>query len=79
MAIQNAMNFINDASRDKNLRTGLYTLKQEDILPELEKLGYAFSLDEFEESINMLHVQCQSEEQANKLFEVVNWFKLLCC
>lgn len=77
MAIQDAMNFIVDAGQNDVLRNSLIPLKQNAILPELELQGYKFTISEFEEAINMLHVQCQTEEDANFLFEVVNWFKLL--
>lgn len=77
MPLQHAINFIKDAGNDKELRKSLYGVKPEELMPTLADKGYEFSLSDFEESINMLHVQCQSEEQANKLFEVVWWFKML--
>lgn len=77
MPLQDAINFIKDVGRDRSMRKSLYAFQPTEILPELAKKGYEFSFDDFEESVNMLHVQCQSEEQANKLFEVVWWFKML--
>ncbi len=78
MSLKNAIDFIKDAGQDPLLRNGLVKLEQAEILPELEKLGYGFTIPEFEEAINVQHVQCQTEEDANFLFHVVNWFKLLC-
>lgn len=78
MPLNDAINFIKNAGSDKALRQSLYTVKTEEIFPSLESKGYKFTPAEFEESINLLHVKCQTEDEANHLFEVVNWFKMLC-
>ena len=77
MPLQDAINFIKKASKDDELRNSLYPLKQEEIFPSLVNQGFKFNFAEFEESINVLHVQCQTEEEAQHLFEVVWWFKML--
>ncbi len=77
MPIQQAMNFIHDAGSNKDLRSSLYKLGKKEIFPYLEKKGYKFTMDEFEESTNLLHVKCQTEEEANLLFEVIWWFKMI--
>lgn len=77
MSIQNSINFIKEASVNSEFRSTLNGLLPEDIATYLTTTGYEFTPDEFEESIYMLHVKCQFEEQANKLFEVINWYRLL--
>ena len=78
MALQDAIKFIKQAAKDDTLRHSLYSVDPNKILPELEKQGYKFTLNEFEESINVLHVRCQTEDEANRLFQVIWWFKMLC-
>lgn len=78
MSIQNAINFISTAGQNDALRGSINSLKTDKIMPFLEEEGYKFSLEEFEESINVMHVKCKTEEEANFLFEVVWWFKLAC-
>ena len=63
MALQDAIKFIKQAAADDILRNSLYKVNPNEILPELEKQGYKFTLNEFEESINVLHVECQTEEE----------------
>jgi hypothetical protein len=77
MPIQNAINFIKNASIDPKLRSFLNNQSSHDIPDIMQQLGYNFTAFEFEESINILHVKCQFEEQANQLHEIVTWFRLL--
>ncbi len=77
MPTQDAINFISQAAIDPSLRDDLITLERSEILPALEKKGYKFNFEEFEDSVNVLHTRCQTQEQADFLFEVVWWFKLL--
>lgn len=78
MPLIDAIKFIKSVSADDELRKILYSLPSEKIYPELEKLGFKFDVNDFEESINMLHVKCQTEEEAAELFQVVNWFRMIC-
>lgn len=77
MSIQNSMNFINKASADNQFRATLNALSPDEITTSLKESGLEFTDHEFEESINLMHVKCQYEEQANRLFEIVNWYRLL--
>ncbi len=77
MAIHDATKFLRQAANDKELRLSLYTLNKNEIFYELSKIGYSFNYEEFEESVNMLHVKCATEEQANLLLDIANWFKAL--
>jgi predicted ribosomally synthesized peptide with nif11-like leader len=77
MAIQNAMNLIRDVKNDVDLRYNLHTIHQSDVEMFLEEQGYKFTYQEFEEAINMMHVKCQTHEEADELMQVVMWLKLL--
>lgn len=77
MPLNDAMKFIKAAGRNEELRYSLYSVPADKIYDTLEDKGYKFNEYDFEESVNMLHVQCQTYEQANLLFEVVNWFRML--
>ncbi len=77
MAIQNAMNLIRDVQQDDELREKLYTIPQNDIEAYLDENGYKFTHGEFEDATNMLHVKCQSYEEAEQLMQVVMWLKLM--
>jgi hypothetical protein len=55
----------------------LNDLPPNDFTKCLKEHGYEFTPDEFEESINLLHVKCQFEEQAELLFEVVSWYRIV--
>lgn len=77
MSIQNSIDFILDISTDNDLRNALNALPPADFNSCIKEIGYDFTADEFEESVNLLHVKCQLEEQANKLFEVVSWYRIL--
>lgn len=77
MAINDAMKFIRESQEDRELRKELNQCKPEEVFDKLKDLGYDFNWDEFEESVNMLHVKCQFEEQANRLMQTDMWFKML--
>lgn len=77
MAIQHAINFLSDIDKDDALRRRFSLLKKEEIDVHLQQLGYAFTPDEFEEGINLLHVKCVHEEQAMHLFSLVQWYKMI--
>lgn len=77
MSIQNSINFISDVNSDNDFRAFLNDLNPNEIPACIKAHGYDFTQHEFEESINLLHVKCQFEEQANRLFEIVNWYKII--
>lgn len=77
MSIQNSINFISDLSINPDYRNFLNGLSPVDVKRSLVDMGYEFTDYEFEESINLMHVKCQFEEQAASIFEIVNWYKLL--
>jgi hypothetical protein len=77
MAIQNSIDFINHACNDNEFRALLNQVTSENVHGILIELGYDFTPFEFEESINLLHVKCQFEEQATQLHEIAMWYKIL--
>ena len=77
MAIQNAVNFISDVHFYPELRKSVNSSTKNTLFETLEKEGYAFTPDEFEEAVNMVHVKCKEEEQAMALMQVAHWFRLL--
>ena len=78
MPIIDAIKFIKSVSADDKLRNILYSIPTEKIYTELASLGFKFDVNDFEESINLLHIKCQTEEDVEDLFQVVNWFRMLC-
>ncbi len=77
MAIQNAINFLFDIDKDEKLRSTFNLLQGAEVETKRNEMGYKFSPEEFEETINFLHVKCQHEEQANHLFQLVSWYKMI--
>lgn len=77
MAINDAMKFIRESQNNKELRKEVNQCKPEEVFDKLKELGYEFDWSEFEESVNMLHVKCQFEEQANQLMQTDMWFKMV--
>lgn len=77
MALQNAINFISDVHEKDELRKSVNASEQKQLFETLEKEGYKFTSEEFEEAVNVVHVQCKFEEQAMALLQVAHWFRLL--
>ncbi len=76
MAIANAMKFIRESQTNPELRKVVNQCPPTKIFEQLTELGYEFTMDEFEESVNMLHVKCQFEEEANMLMQSNMWFTM---
>jgi len=76
MAVMDAVKFIKDSQEDRELRKLVNQLSAEGIFEILPHLGYSFDMDEFEESVNMMHVKCQFEEDANQLMQTAMWFRM---
>lgn len=76
MAINNAMKFIRESQENRELRKAVNGIPANDVLNQLGNLGFEFTMDEFEESVNMLHVKCQFEEEANQLMQTAMWFRM---
>lgn len=77
MSIQNAMDFIKKVDNDSAFRKSFYKVKGVDGFNEfLEQNDLVFNEGELEEAKNLLHVKCQFEEEADRLFNVLNLIKL---
>lgn len=77
MSLKGAMNLIRDAGKNPGLRKELYTVPPAELSKYLKAKGYFFDYSEFEESVNLLHVKCQTKDEADELMHVVLWFRLL--
>lgn len=77
MAIQNAIDFISDVHYKDDLRRRVNLSDKKELFTTLEEEGYAFTSEEFEEAVNVVHVKCKLEEQAMALLQVAHWFRLL--
>ncbi|WP_321286175.1 Nif11-like leader peptide family natural product precursor [uncultured Sunxiuqinia sp.] len=76
MAINNAMKFIRESQVDPELRKVVNKTPGNELIQQLTELGYEFDVEEFEESVNMMHVKCQFEEEANRLMQTAMWFRM---
>ncbi len=77
MSIKQSMNFLLTVMHDDNFRMQLNELSVDDFYECIKENGFEFTPEEFEESVNMMHVKCQFEEDAMKLFETVAWYQIL--
>lgn len=78
MALNNVEKFLNKIETTPELRKTAYKCNNKSELDNFLKTNdLHFTYNEFEAAIDMLHVKCQTEEQANELFEKINWFKFL--
>ena len=77
MAISDAKKFIRISQRDREFRRMINLIKTEELFSALSELGYRFTIEEFEEAVNMMHVQCQFESEADALMQTSMWFRML--
>ncbi|MCW0482896.1 Nif11-like leader peptide family natural product precursor [Gaoshiqia sediminis] len=76
MAIQSAIKFIRESQENRELRKTINQSPPKEIFDKLAGMGYEFTMEEFEEAVNMLHVKCQFEEEANRLMQTKLWFTI---
>lgn len=78
MPINSAVQLINAIDHSTNLRQTLNSLSDPvEITDYLNSLGYLFTPNEFEDAVRMLHVRCQTEEEASLLMIKVMWLRYL--
>jgi hypothetical protein len=78
MSVHNAVKLIQSLDSDFTLRNQMYACKHISELDSfLNKNNIWFQMDEFEEAFNMLHVKCQTIEEANDLFQKKDWYCFL--
>jgi hypothetical protein len=78
MAIKNVAALFKEIDAKEYLRSKLYACTSKDDLIRYLKTNHLdFTMEEFEDAINMMHTECQTQEAANELFSKANWFKFL--
>ena len=78
MPINNVVKLIKAIDSSKDLRENLNNFnKPVEVMEYLSNNGYKFTLDEFEDAIQMLHVHCQTEEEALLLMDKAMWLRFL--
>jgi hypothetical protein len=77
MSIKGAMKLIMDAKTHPELRREIYGISPSNVINYLKSKGYFFDYGEFEDSVNMMHVKCQTQEEADELMHVAMWFRLI--
>ena len=78
MSIGNAIKFIKRTQSDASFRQNLYKVDSwEDLMDVLIKEDMNCSPIELDEAFNHLHVQCQFQEEADSLFNVLHFVKLI--
>jgi hypothetical protein len=76
--IRDAINFISNATVDKQLRFLCYKGSEEANLLELLSLaGYTFTLSEFDDAIVQHLFICKDEDEADNIKQFQLWFKQL--
>ncbi|MFR9593885.1 MAG: hypothetical protein SNI57_04970, partial [Rikenellaceae bacterium] len=64
--------------QDDDFRQSCYRSQNlTELMSLLEREGYKFSDDEFENACNMLHMKCADESAAYALHEIKSWFLIL--
>ncbi len=78
MSIRNAQIFLNKLREDELFREEVVIANTEnDLNTILHNHGISFSSPEMEEAFNMLHVACQTEEDAEYLKQAYLYYQLL--
>jgi len=78
MTMDNVRRLFKGLEKDPELRTRLYMADGQagrDVV--LREAGLYFSDAEFDEMVDVLHVQCQTREEAERFFEFRNWWDFL--
>ena len=77
-SMDNVRRLFKGLEKDPELRTRLYKADGQagrDVV--LREAGLYFSDAEFDEMVDVLHVQCQTREEAERFFEFRNWWDFL--
>lgn len=76
MPIKDVVRLILDTSDSEPLRTILNKFgSAAELLSFLNKKGYHFNQNEFDDAVRMLHLRCQSEGEAAFLMGKVMWLR----
>jgi hypothetical protein len=78
MSVHNAIRLLNQIEDDAVLRQAIYQCDNSGQLSAfLSALGFYFEMNELEDAINYMHVQCQTLEEAQSLLHRAEWLRLL--
>jgi hypothetical protein len=78
MPLNDAKNFLHEAMRNTQLRTTLLKASsRKDLEAILKANSYVFTLSEIEDAYRNLLVNCQSEEQAQLVKDIKQWWEML--
>ena len=78
MAMNNVIHLFLTIDNDPEFREQIYQCKDSDnLMAFLNSRGYYFDLDEMEDAISYLHVQCQTLEEAQQLLHKADWLRFL--
>ena len=76
MPIKHVMSLYSEIEINSLLRDQMYLHKNPtDLMNYLKMSGFDFTLDEFEDATNILHLQCQSYEEADALLQKADWLR----
>lgn len=77
MSLQNAIDFISKVDSDSDFRKSCYVNKSlNDLLKSMNEKKIGFTVDEIYDAFNVLELKCQTYEQAGRVHEVKDWFRL---
>lgn len=80
MPIGDAIRFIKDIRVNESLRCGSYCTDNADSFRKyIEENGYSFSDAEFEDALRNLKVNAASQNSADELVEIEQWYMLMHC
>jgi len=78
MTLDNVRRLYERIDSDKALRKKLYAAEgSEGREAVLREAGLFFTDPEFDEMVDVLHVKCQTVEEAERFFEFRNWWEFL--
>ena len=78
MTINNGKLFLKRVAEDKKLRESLESASSQKQISEiLSSMDCDFTPEEIETAFNMMHVQCQTEDQAEQIKQLKLWWDLL--
>ena len=78
MAVNHVINLLDKIESDEALRFELYNcFDQVELIFYLNSRGYFFNDDDIDNAINLLHIQCQSFEEAQSLLLKADWLRFL--
>ena len=78
MTLDNVRRLFDRLAKDEELRKNLYKADgQAGRDAVLREAGLYFTDMEFDEMVDVLHVKCQTREEAERFFEFRNWWDFL--